>query len=263
MKRSLRIALLLGLLVLISSLLAAATPGAPPVQSLTIDPASWNYGNTTVGSWSLKTFAVTYSGKGTSGPLAIGFGGTGFAAFANTANDTCTGTSLSWKTPQCSVEVQFAPSSPGSYSAWLSVDGRKVSKTATLTGTGQAATLPSLSIDSPTGCANCGPGPYVITFTVSMSHTSGTNVTFNWAATDDSATWGTTCDKTCDYTSTTMSGNGTITAGSTSTTIVFGLCDDGPGFVYPFPPIKFTVTISNATGATIATDTGTGELRIS
>lgn len=140
------------------------------------------------------------------------------------------------------------------------VEPSAITKT-TLIGTGEVATLPGLSInDAPWVYSN---NNAIVTFTVSMSKTSGTNVTFNWAATDDSAYWGTTCDKTADYTSAAMTGTGTITAGQTTTTITFGTCNNGPANVYPITtPTYFTVTISNPSGATITTDTGKAEIRI-
>jgi hypothetical protein len=63
---------------------------------------------------------------------------------------------------------------------------------------------------------------------------------------------------------TAQTGIGTIAAGQTSTTIVFGTCNNGPLWVYPFLfDTYFTVTISNPSGATITTGTGIGHVGMS
>lgn len=262
MRRS-RLASLLGMLVLFALTFAAATWGGAPAQSLTIDPTAWAPSATVGGTPAQQVFTITYSGKGNSGPLGSSISGAGGLVYGMPASLAgCDGVSLSAKKPTCQMTVTFTPTSAATSNATLTVSSRKLTASASLAGTGQAPAPPSLSIsDAPWVYSN---NQATVIFTVTLSRTSTTAVTFNWTATDDSAYWGSSCDTTADYTSTAQTGSGTIAASQTQTTIEFGTCNDGPAWVYPFKtPIYFTVTISNANGATITNDTGTGTIRIS
>lgn len=262
MRRSLLIAVS-GMVVLGLSVFAAVTRAAPPGQSLTVAPTSWSP-SAPVGATESNEFTFTFGGKGNTGPLEVGVNSPGAAVSPFTfaaADDHCTGVTLSAKKTTCTVKVNFTPTSVTTSNATLTVSGRKLSASATLAGAGQAAALPGLSINSPLGYYNA--GTRIVTFTVTMDKTSGTNVTFDWLAEDDTAFFGNTCDGSADYTRATNSGIGTIPAATTTTTIAFGTCDPAPGYHYPWDPTYFTVTISNPVGATITTATGTGTIRTS
>lgn len=253
-------------LALIAGVLAGTTRGAsPPAPQLTVAPTSYAFGTATVGSQTTHSFTVTFSGKGNSGKLAISIGGSAsdIANFsASVTTNTCSGVSLSAKNPTCTFDGIFAPQGVGDFSAYFQVAGRSLTRSVSISGTGEAVTLPSLSIsDNPLTYYNSSNN--VATFTVTMSAVASSAVTFNWAATDDTAVWGTTCDGTVDYTSASNTGTGTIAAGATTTTIAFGTCINAPGYHYPWTPTYFTVTISNPTGATITDDTGAGTIRTS
>ena len=248
----------------VAVLTAAAAPGKPPAPSLTWSPTTHPFGQIVIGNTGSKEFTLTFAGKGTSGPLTVERGGSAWFSIP-TATDNCSGVTLNARTPTCTVTVQYAPTIAGqSDTGTLYASSRKITNvtSATLSGTGQAATLPSLWInDAPWVFSN---SPAVVTFTVTMEAPRASNVTFDWVATDDTAYWGTSCDGSADYTSAAMTGTGSITAGQTTTTIPFGACDNGPAHVPPITtPTYFFVTISNPSGATITTDTGKAEIRIS
>ena len=115
-------------------------------------------------------------------------------------------------------------------------------------GGGGGTSLPTLSIDDVTLAeGNEGTTPFV--FTVTMSAASSTDVTVDYASTDGTATVA-----AGDYTA--VSGTLTITAGETSGTITVLVNGD----TKVEPDETFTVTLSNASGATIADAVGTGTI---
>ncbi|MBI3343649.1 MAG: type I secretion C-terminal target domain-containing protein, partial [Gammaproteobacteria bacterium] len=122
---------------------------------------------------------------------------------------------------------------------------------ATIAGTGVGTGTiidndqPSLSITGVT--VNEGAG--TASFTVTMNTISPSNVTFTYATADGTATAG------ADYTGT-VSGAGTITAGSLTTTINIPITDD----LIVEGTENFTVTLTGATGASIAVPTATGAI---
>jgi hypothetical protein len=87
-----------------------------------------------------------------------------------------------------------------------------------------------------------------LTFTISLSAVSTNDVTVDYATSNGSATAGS------DYTAT--SGTATITAGSTSTTVVVSISGD----TSVESNESFTLSLSNASGATLATASATGTI---
>ena len=102
---------------------------------------------------------------------------------------------------------------------------------------------PTLSVND-VSVAEGNAGTTTATFTVSPSAASGNSVTFDWATAAGTATAGT------DFAS--ASGNATIAAGATSTTIVITVNGD----VVDENNETFTVTLSNPVNATIADGSG-------
>ncbi len=103
---------------------------------------------------------------------------------------------------------------------------------------------PSLSMGNDSVAEYSGP----LTFEVSLDAASGKEITVQYTTADGTATSG------ADY----ASGSGTLTfaAGETTATIEVSVVDDG----VPELDEDMTVTLSNATNATIGTGTGTGTI---
>lgn len=110
--------------------------------------------------------------------------------------------------------------------------------------------LPNLSINSPS-IAEGNSGTSILTFTVSLSAPAGAGgVTFDIATANGSATAGS------DYVARALTAQ-TIAAGAS--TYTFDVTINGD--ITPEASETFTVTVSNATGANIATGNGTGTIQ--
>ena len=93
------------------------------------------------------------------------------------------------------------------------------------------------------------------TFTVTLSAASASNVTFNYATSNGTATGGASCTAGTDYI--TDSSSKTITAGATSTTINVQVCGDATNESNE----TFTLTLSAPSGAWLGTPSaGTGTI---
>src|ERR1700722_11274881 len=92
-------------------IVAAPTASASSSSAkLSISPGSHNYGTTVLGSASAsQSFAVTNTGKATSGTLTIAVTGTDAADFVIDA-DSCIAAGTLAAGSACSVSVHFAPS---------------------------------------------------------------------------------------------------------------------------------------------------------
>ena len=111
--------------------------------------------------------------------------------------------------------------------------------------------LADLSIDDVTGPEGQeGTSPF--TFTITLSEAVAGDVTVDYATADGTATGGAMPGEGIDYT--TASGTATIMAGETTTTVEVTVHGD----LEEEGDEDFTVTLSNPSGATIATDGGTG-----
>ncbi len=112
--------------------------------SVTLVPASVNFGNQNVGTTSAsQTFTLTNSQTTAATGLSISFTGTNATDFAET--DNC-GTSLAANS-SCAINVTFTPGATGSRSATLSVTDSAGTQTSSLTGTGVgSATLTPASL---------------------------------------------------------------------------------------------------------------------
>ncbi|MBC2705192.1 retention module-containing protein, partial [Desulfobacula sp.] len=104
--------------------------------------------------------------------------------------------------------------------------------------------LPTLTIDDQTVNEDAG----TMTFTVTLSNPSSQDVTFDYASADVTALDGS------DYTA--VSGTGTITAGSTTTTITVDITDDD----IAEPTETFQMNLTNPANATIADGQGIGTI---
>ena len=101
--------------------------------SVTLAPASVNFGNQNVGTTSAsQTLTLTNSQTTAATGLSISFTGADATDFAET--DNC-GTSLAANS-SCSINVTFTPGATGSRSATLSVTDSAGTQTSSLTGTG-------------------------------------------------------------------------------------------------------------------------------
>ena len=151
-----------------------------------------------------------------------------------------------------SVVGDVLPEADETILATLSGPANAVVSSTAGTGTGTITDddpLPALSIDSPS--VNEGnSGSTTLTYTVTLSESSGRAVTVDWAeGTGGTATSGT------DYTAIT-GGTLTFAAGTTSQTFDVSVTGDTDNESYE----TIVVTLSNASGATIATGTGTGTI---
>ena len=120
-------------------------------------------------------------------------------------------------------------------------DGRKLSHSTAATIAGP----PSISVADATVTEAAGA---VLAFTVSLSRSSGSNVTVDYATSDGTATAG------ADYTAT--SGTLTIGAGSTSATVDVTVLDDS----HDDGGETLTLTLSNASNGTLSDSTATGTI---
>ena len=120
-------------------------------------------------------------------------------------------------------------------------DGRKLSHSTSATVAGP----PSISVADATVTEAAGA---VLAFTVSLSRSSGSNVTVDYATSDGTATAG------ADYTAT--SGTLTISAGSTSATVDVSVLDDS----HDDGGETLTLTLSNAANGTLGDSTATGTI---
>jgi hypothetical protein len=105
-------------------------------DAISVSPTTINYGNVTSGRTQSKTVTVTNAGTATVTMSPLQISGASAADFTMSAN-TC-GSSLA-ASSSCSVSVTFAPPSPGSYSATLTVTDSDLSSPTkvTLSGTGK------------------------------------------------------------------------------------------------------------------------------
>ena len=120
-------------------------------------------------------------------------------------------------------------------------DGRKLSHATSATVAGP----PSISVADATVTEAAGA---VLAFTVSLSRSSGSNVTVDYATSDGTATAG------ADYTA--ASGTLTISAGSTSATVDVTVLDDS----HNDGGETLTLTLSNASNGTLGDSTATGTI---
>ena len=120
-------------------------------------------------------------------------------------------------------------------------DGRKLSHSTSATVAGP----PSISVADATVTEAAGA---VLAFTVSLSRSSGSNVTVDYTTSDGTATAG------ADYTAT--SGTLTISAGSTSATVDVTVLDDS----HDDGGETLTLTLSNAANGTLGDSTATGTI---
>ena len=120
-------------------------------------------------------------------------------------------------------------------------DGRKLSHATSATVAGP----PSISVADATVTEAAGA---VLAFTVSLSRSSGSNVTVDYATSDGTATAG------ADYTA--ASGTLTISAGSTSATVDVTVLDDS----HDDGGETLTLTLSNPSNGTLGDSTATGTI---
>ena len=111
-----------------------------------------------------------------------------------------------------------------------------------------AVAVPALSISN-ASLSEGNSGTKLATFTISLSQTSGSAVTYNIATTNGTATAGS------DYVASSLTGQ-SIPAGMTSKT--FNVTINGD--TAPEPNETFNVTVSNVVGATVADGTGVGTI---
>ncbi|MCA9226610.1 MAG: hypothetical protein KDA47_13405, partial [Planctomycetales bacterium] len=110
--------------------------------------------------------------------------------------------------------------------------------------TNQTATVPELSVNDVTVDEDAG----TMTFTVQLSATVGSNVTFDYATSDASALAGS------DYTA--ASGSATISSGSLSVPITVSILDDAVSE----PTETFQLTLSNVVGVAVADGVAIGTI---
>lgn len=118
-----------------ATLSVTATPGGAGTATLEgtgiaagqiafVGPTSAAYGDVTVGQTSAsQTFTIQNTGAATTGPLSTALGGTEPAQFTIVpGSNGCQGTALA-PSAQCTIAIQFAPTSGGPKSASLSIMG--------------------------------------------------------------------------------------------------------------------------------------------
>ena len=153
----------------------AGTPNprntASPTQSCTAtlgaSPASFGFGSVDVGSSSAsQAFLISNSGGASSGTLSTSLTGSAPSQFVISSN-SCTGSSLG-SGGNCSISVQFRPTSTGSKSATLRISatpGGTVDIPLTGTGTDRIVMLSPPSISFPDQRAGTTSAPQPITMT--------------------------------------------------------------------------------------------------
>ena len=124
---------------------ATATGGGTP--SIAFTPGSNDFGTIDMNTTTSQTFVLNNTGVSPARSLVVGFGAGSSSAFSKTA-DTCTATSLGSK-KQCSVTVQYAPTTAGSTdTATLTVSSKKPVAVATATLSGKSTAAPSCAAGS-------------------------------------------------------------------------------------------------------------------
>ena len=112
---------------------------------------------------------------------------------------------------------------------------------------------PTISIAS-NSVAEGNSGTSNLTFTVTLSTASSSNITATYATSNVTATGGASCTGTVDYITT--SGTVTILAGATTGTITVPVCGDTTNESNE----TFTLTLSSPTNATLGTSSATGTI---
>jgi hypothetical protein len=120
------------------SSLAAGKPPPPPAGTLAFTsptPLPYDFGSVLVGETESQQFTLTFTGSGTTGPLAVWVSGSAFSM--PIATNGCLGKSLGSGKPTCTVTVQYGPTDTGQTdTATLhALSLRAGTATATATGT--------------------------------------------------------------------------------------------------------------------------------
>ena len=235
--------------------LSGAAQAALSIASATVNGAA----TTTVapGASITVSYSVTVTGgndevEGTLWRISTTAPGT--TTCANSAPDSPSNTNGTYTTGFTAT----APATAGTYNLYLianDADGcGGGTSSAVFTLSNAVIVAPALTIgnasvtEGNSGTANA-------TFTVTLSAAIGSNVTFNYATSNGTATGGASCTAGVDYI--TASSSKTITAGATSTTIDVQVCGDT---TYESDE-TFTLTLSGPSGASLgAPSAGTGTI---
>ena len=151
-----------------------------PPAGISISPDSYNFGTVTISSPSTQTFTVSSTGMGNLVVGTITVGGAQASQFTvNT--DTCSGQTLS-PGGACTLNVTFAPSTPGAKSAFLAIpsnDPVHPTVYVALSGTGVATPVPNISV-APTsldfGSIVIGQTPLTQTVAITNSGTASLDI---------------------------------------------------------------------------------------
>jgi chitinase len=225
---------------------------AQTLPSISISNASKAEGNS---GTSNMTFTVTLSSASTS-PVTVKYATSDGTAAAGADYTAASGTLTfaageTSKTVNVAINGDATVESDETFTVTLSeASGATIgtaSATGTITNDDASQSLPSISIAN-VSKAEGASGTSNMTFTVTLSSASTSAVTVNYATSNGTATAGE------DYTAT--SGQLTFAAGETSKTV--NVVINGDATVEQNE--TFTLTLSNATGATIATTSATGTI---
>ena len=229
----------------------SACLGAPPLPTLSIADVAQNEGNSGTTPF---VFTVTLSAASAS-TVTVNYATADGTASAPSDYAAAAGTltfnpGVTTQTITVNVVGDTAVEANETFTVTLSAPSNATIATGTATGTIQnddAAGLPTLSIANVSqNEGNSGLTPF--TFTVTLSAASASTVTVGYATADGSASAGS------DYAA--ASGTLSFAPGVTTQTITVNVNGD----TAVEPNETFTVTLSGATNATIATATGVGTI---
>ena len=200
------------------------------------------------------TFTVTLSpASAAAATVAYAFGGT---ATGGTDYATISGGTLTFAAGTTTQTIAVSVTGDTTYepdeTVVVTLSSPSGAGLATATGTGTIANDdPGLSIDSPT-VTEGNSGSVNLVFTVTLAPSSSSQVTVSYASSD-----GTTNGATAGTDYTAVSGTLTFAANDTSETITVSVTGD----TAVEPDETVIVTLSSASGADIATASGTGTIR--
>lgn len=113
---------------------ASAQGGKPPPAQLSFGSSSYTFDALPSGGRT-HVFDLTFTGKGNTGPLSMSIVPDAGSSGLTITGDTCTGATLSAKTRQCSIDVNYAWNAPpGSDTATLTATARTLSASIQITG---------------------------------------------------------------------------------------------------------------------------------
>ena len=149
------------------------------VASVTVSPASQDFGSVAVGQTGAATFTVTNAST-TDVPFGVTFTGTGASQFG-TIGGSCGGVATLPAAQSCTLVVSFAPTSTGTASATMSIGAPAVAMVA-LAGTGTPGSAVTISAPKPTMKTGFAGATLGTSTSATIQVTNGGTTAVPWAA---------------------------------------------------------------------------------